>query len=646
MVINVLFLLVWSSVGPEEVALQDPDVSSPSTTALSIRHVEFNQSIQDENNGVPLIESKASIVRFYLGASMPISGLNGELALHYATGETEVLQSLSSIDVPLNAPPPRLDERSELKNSLNFLIPPSLFRTELIHVSLRPINSTVAISIDCNNCQNIPLPKIRPSLTLKVRLVGVKIRAGKKTYEPDDVDYLLLTSWLRRAYPVGRVDVTRTAIAYDGNRHQCRDVNFVLRELKQEELREGIISDLRTHYYALMPSLKLSDGNFDEMRGCSDTPPTVNFMAVGSGPAGKLAYAWDVDESAADWYGGHEIAHTFGRLHAKQRKNCRGPLENQDPNYPNPHGYLSINDAQLVAVDTGDAAAGVPISIMPTSKWSDVMTYCEHLWISKYTYLGILARMQAEHDALSTAVAENVLLSAAEVQSGVPGASDAMTLDGGTAAYASVEASDAPNPKASPFAKEGDLLLVNAVVSTAGNKVHSVFVRRTSYAVLPTADQSSRFSLKFTFKDGSVRVFPLHEVPSDENQSIALIGAPPFEPQISIVEIVCEGRSIYKKHTDRNKPTIYGIDLPTAFGVGSEGAPVTWKGADANDADLSYTVRLSYDAGKTWEIAAIRLRTPRIEIDSKRVTDPGLVLVEVEASDGFNSTKTRFSVAP
>ncbi|MFL5349357.1 MAG: hypothetical protein ACJ8AT_31540 [Hyalangium sp.] len=632
--------------------------------------MEINQSIQDERGRIPLIASKAAIIRLYLGGSTPIEKVDGNLMLHYSSGEITSLSSLGAINTSTDMSPPSSHERERLESSLNFLIPPASFRVDLDQISFQPSLSVPGNSVECTNCQNIASLKIGASPTLKVRLVGIQHYIGKKVYEPSELDYALLESWLRRAYPTGKIYTTRKTLAYDGLR-RCYLIKEALRDLKQQELKNGTIADLATHYYALVPNLQYADGNIDEMRGCSDTPPTVNFMAVGAGPSGKSMRAWDTDGTIADWYGGHELAHTLGRSHAQQRKECSGPLTDPDPGYPNPTGYLSTTDAQFVALDVGDPDAGIPVSTMPVDKWSDVMTYCDLLWVSKYTYEGILARLRAEQETLSSPVANAFIDSAIRVQAGAPPPSITEPTDAGVNAPADAGVNapadagvnapadagvnapaDAPEKpwqadesKAEQFIRRGDLLLVSAIVNSAGSKTQSMFVRRTTYAVLPTVNPSPRFSLKVIGSDGDAKPFPLYEIPSGEGEAVSLLGVASFEPQIAAIEIINGDKSIHKMRTDKNIPTIYGIGLPNSFGVDPEGGSVTWKGADADDSDLSYTVRISYDGGKTWDIAAIRLHTPRIKVDSAKVTDPKLVLIEVEASDGFHSTTTQFNAA-
>ena len=55
----------------------------------------------------------------------------------------------------------------------------------------------------------------------------------------------------------------------------------------------------------------VSDGG-GFMRGCAMDIPAY----VASGPTGTGTWGWDFDGSYGDWYGGHELGHTYGRGHA------------------------------------------------------------------------------------------------------------------------------------------------------------------------------------------------------------------------------------------------------------------------------------------------------------------------------------------
>ena len=97
------------------------------------------------------------------------------------------------------------------------------------------------------------------------------------------------------------------------------------------------------------------------MRGCAGVPSTPDPTAVGSGSNGHRDMGVDFDGSYGDWYGGHEIGHTFGRKHP----GFCGETQDDLANYPFPNGQLSNADGNFGGFDVGDPAQALPLAAMP-----------------------------------------------------------------------------------------------------------------------------------------------------------------------------------------------------------------------------------------------------------------------------------------
>ena len=115
----------------------------------------------------------------------------------------------------------------------------------------------------------------------------------------------------------------------------------------------------------------------------------------GSGPTGPIfpePSPWDLDGSYGDAYGGHEIAHMYGRKHP----GFCADQDTGDPNYPVPGGLLGNAIFDFQGFDAGDGALSLPLSLNDwRAQWHDVMTYCHFQWMSDYTYRGILQNLCA-----------------------------------------------------------------------------------------------------------------------------------------------------------------------------------------------------------------------------------------------------------
>src|SRR5262249_8119671 len=125
--------------------------------------------------------------------------------------------------------------------------------------------------------------------------------------------------------------------------------------------------------------------------------PTGN--PAGPGPV-PVNVTGDADASFGDWYGGHELGHTFGRPHPGF---CNGNSAN-DPAFPYPHGQISGNDRAATGLDVGDAGNSIATTVLPGANRFDIMTYCNQpQWPSAYSYQAIRARLNVEDTAFPSA---------------------------------------------------------------------------------------------------------------------------------------------------------------------------------------------------------------------------------------------------
>lgn len=79
----------------------------------------------------------------------------------------------------------------------------------------------------------------------------------------------------------------------------------------------------------------------------------------------------------------HEVGHNFGREHSP----CGDP-SGVDPNYPYANGSIGV-----WGWDYGYASASSPLNVSPLrnpAAYADIMAYCSPLWVSDYTYQGIM----------------------------------------------------------------------------------------------------------------------------------------------------------------------------------------------------------------------------------------------------------------
>jgi hypothetical protein len=386
----------------------------PTNNEVSLAGLEITQAIQDMAEDVTLVAGKTTWARAYL-EKPGVSGanVNGVLRVRdIATGAVTTVNSNNAVTVNPAQNGQLRTKRETIALSLNFPLPATVTTAGQYDFTLSAVSVAASgTPIPCSNCaaggRTVAFVSSSP---LRVRMVGLSYTTGAPAtaQQPSAVDFSLLQSWLGRAYPVAQVISSQTTVASSNAwPFSCNQANAQLSALRATEVSGG--TDARTHYYGLVSN----GGGF--MRGCSAVPASPDPTSVGSGPTGSpsgpgpvpVNVSGDTDASFGDWYGGHEIAHTFGRNHPGF---CNGNSAS-DPSFPNPNGQLSDNNGTDTGLDTGDSTNGITPIVLPGAARFDIMTYCNQpQWLSAYAYEGIRARLNAENPSGSGAPGAGTLV--------------------------------------------------------------------------------------------------------------------------------------------------------------------------------------------------------------------------------------------
>lgn len=364
-----------------------PDLSG----SYRVAGIEVTQAIQDMNHSVTLIAGKATMIRVYLDRpEVTAVTVRGEIEIA-GTGGSAAVPSLDTLDLndALNG---NVDaRRADLATSLNFVLPQEMnvagrwtVRVARIVTTDMGTELTDAAPGVSRTYEMIDAPPLR------VRVVSIRHKGGNpvKTYEPRAIDHELVASWLRRAFPVPAVEITRvTTDALRPWPFTATNINAQITAMRSLDLASG--GDPLAHYVAIV----FDGGGRTFMRGkASVIPNAADPSAVASAPVGAAAYPWDTDGSYGDWYTAHELAHTFGRRHLGTVCGDAPP----DGQYPFSHGTISGPDQAFVGFDFGDPALGVPMKIYRGTTSHDLMCYCDFIWMSAYTYEAIRERIGDE----------------------------------------------------------------------------------------------------------------------------------------------------------------------------------------------------------------------------------------------------------
>ena len=381
--------------------------------------IDVNQTVQNTFGSVPLIAAagpatiKRTMARVYLGlqGTPAITQVSGTLQARLPDGSPAPgpaqISSLNTMTVTSSNT--AQSARASLAKSLNFELPSQWLAAGRIHLQLAHLSVEGQENhLPCDGCDNPFTGGVAPAMyrfhavpPVRIWLVRVPYMPSPAATQvvPSQTDINMLASWLRRAYPTAEVRDTQMFMPVQSDHPEvkdsngnvtsagfkCNDINSRLRDWASSMQAQPA----NTRYYGVVSD----NGGSMFMRGCSEVGGTY-----GSGPSGNptnVGFNWDTDSSYADWYGGHEIGHLFGRRHPGY---CNGNSHDDD-HYPYAGGLIGgslVNGilADNQGIDMGNSSLGLPMQVLDwRTGETDVMTYCDNEWMSDYTYEGILSSL-------------------------------------------------------------------------------------------------------------------------------------------------------------------------------------------------------------------------------------------------------------
>jgi hypothetical protein len=583
---------------------------------LKLDGIEVTQAIQDMNHSVKLIAGKAGVVRVYLSyPNQTAITVRGELALQRSPGGGSlIIPSLNTVVLDPSQVG-RLDtKRQNISLSLNFLLPSNQTTDGALFITLASLTDTgTGRPVDVSQLNARINVTFTASPPLRIRILGIRYISGSPPafQVPSVLDFGLINSWLKRAYPIAEV-ISSQAIV-DANAtppFSCDQINAQIAAIRALDMSGG--ADKRTHYFGLV-----SDGGGPMMRGCSAIPASPDPSAVGSGPTGAGTWGWDFDGSYGDWYTGHELGHTFGRLHPGS--GCGETSD--DPNYPFPAGQLARADDAFVGLDVGDPAFNLPMVALPGTLWHDVMTYCQKQWVSSYTYEGIRARLAAE-DAMGSGA--------------LPDSGSGLANAGAPDRRFPERVADAM--KAGPGKQ---LVSVVATVNLTKPEGKIKYVNPVHQGDVSPVDPDSPVILYVKRADGillhayqvSVKPFSCQSPGNDRLALVdALIG---LDPGARMIELSVAGQVVDTFRAGARPPAVHSLKHVSSQ---ANALSLAWETNASADDNHSYIVQTSTDQGRTWQTLAVGLDKPEVVIDHNQFYGAKHLLVRVISTDGFTSS--------
>jgi hypothetical protein len=335
------------------------------------------------------------------------------------------------------------------------------------------------------------------------------------------------------------------------------------------------------------------------MRGCAAAIPDH----VASGPDGPGTFGWDTDGSYGDWYGGHELSHTFGRFHAEFCGATNGAP------FPYPDGRIS----PTLSGDKAIYGFDIETRDIYGPDWKDVMTYCPLQWVSDFTYHGLMNFYQSP-----------------------AGAADRLVSDAATT----------------------DRLLVVGSIDPATNAVQlqPLFIVPNAGDIKPRVpgpyaivlrDAGGTELARYPFTPGEV-----HEgqSPTGTDRGVDLLFIDelvPFVDGTSRVDIEGPSGLLDSVTAGASAPTVQVVSPNGGETLDQPTVRVSWTAADADGDPLTFSVQFSKDGGATWEVVAQYLVGDHVDLDAANIgqTDQGKFRVLVTdgvhtASDDSDGTFT------
>lgn len=591
-----------------------------------------NAAQQGPDNSLRLVTNKPALVRVYLRSGGDpgfdggrLTGVTGTLTVQRRTGGVwNTVATLSPNNAPVTAQTTYTNhdqERSNINNSLNFLVPAATMTGLLRFIA--DVQSADACTTQSDSDQVDVVVNLTQTLNAAFITVGYNGPPAAGTGPnlnlpaPNLAVCTAETNWAMAAFPLSGTPTVRIAGTFTSNL-----------PLNDPRTAPGACSANWGPTLAAVATAIAADTGAGTTQwvyyglitgGIPVNVPGCNIGVTSGSLAGQpQTYA-------------HEIGHQFGLPHAP----C-GNVGTPNAAYPNyvpydtpvdPPGTTNFTMASIGEYGI-DMTSGVPV-VRPPTNTQDLMSYCGPTWVSIFTHNFLLNRPVLAPTAVPSGDAEGAIAAPAE-----------------------------PGPD---FAGDEDQIKPRIYLLGGMDEDGNVSVERVSR--LPARNVvtgGSRTGLMFELigKEGEVLssapVYSYHQEGGcgcggagggghghDDGPIPVLIAAMADDVAPGAALRIVNREDAAERWIRKQPEKKVQIDIAEAA-IKGQSLRLAWK-STAEDADI--WVRWSADKGESWSILTIGLSDAQAEIDISHLP-AGELMFQVMAQDGFSVAMTETETLP
>jgi hypothetical protein len=360
------------------------------------------------------------------------------------------------------------------------------------------------------------------------------------------------------------------------------------RILRRNMRDAGEDDDANLRYYGMIDD----GGGFERGKGSFN-------RHVASGPVGTGDWGWDFDGSYGDWYGGHELGHTFDRKHAEFCGAAGGD--------PYPYWFGDISPTRWS--ESPDALYGFDIETQEVypPDWKDLMTYCDNLWISDFNYEAIRAEMLDEASMASLrrtgVTAPQTFL---EVYGQIITAIQAVTLDSFFVTTAGWNYSPGTGSYSIRLFDAGGALLA-------------------TYPFTPLTEHLEQGPV------GQDALRPVGPEAADIDEYV------PWVPGTKRIAIYQGSQQLASRPVSNHAPQVSLSGPGSGASLTGEQITLSWQGSDADGDTLTYWLEYSTDGGNQWQVLGSETRSTQVTLATPFLPGTSQGKFRILASDGVNT---------